>query len=61
MPERYQILSLFFPARHFSEFARELALKNAALDQLMGHLGALVALTGGLLALAISRFHRRMG
>jgi ABC-2 type transport system permease protein len=61
MPERYQILSLFFPARHFSEFARELALKNASLDQLAVHLAALAALTVGLLGLAISRFHRRMG
>jgi len=61
MPERYQVLSLFFPARHFSEFARELALKNASLDQLWVHLAALLALTGGLLVLAISRFHRRMG
>jgi ABC-2 type transport system permease protein len=61
LPERYQILSLFFPARHFSEFARELALKNAALGQLWAHLAALLALTGGLLVLAVSRFHRRMG
>ena len=61
LPERYQLISLVFPARHFSEFARELALKNASLDQLVQHLAALLAITGGLLGLAVSRFHRRMG
>lgn len=61
MPERYQVLSLFFPARHFSEFARELALKDASLAQLSVHLAGLLALTAALLAFAISRFHRRMG
>lgn len=61
MPERYQWLSLAFPARYFTEVARGLALKAAGPEQLWPQLAALLALTAALLLLAIGRFHRRMG
>ncbi len=61
MPARYQWLSLAFPARYFTEISRGLALRNAGLDQLWPQVAALLALTVALLALTISRFHRRMG
>ena len=61
MPERYRWASLAFPARHFTEVARGLALKGAGLEQLWLPLAALAAAASGLLLLAIARFHRRMG
>ena len=61
MPVRYQWLSLVFPARHFTEIARGLALKGAGLDQLWPHVGALALFAGGVLLVTTLRFHRRMG
>jgi ABC-2 type transport system permease protein len=61
MPVRYQLLSLAFPARHFTEIARGVALKGVGADQLWPQLAALVALTAVVLATTTLRFHRRMG
>ncbi|MHB8990507.1 MAG: ABC transporter permease [Chloroflexota bacterium] len=61
MPERYQVASLGFPARYFTEFARGLALKGSGIDQLWPPLAALTAYTVSVLLLATGRFHRRMG
>jgi ABC-2 type transport system permease protein len=61
MPVRYQWLSTFFPARHFTEIARGLALKAAGPAELWPHWLALVLFAAAVLALATSRFHRRMG
>lgn len=61
MPPRYQWLSQASPARHFTEVARGLALKGLELGQIWPHLVALLVFTGTVLALAVSRFHQRMG
>jgi ABC-2 type transport system permease protein len=61
MPERYRWLSLVFPARHFTEIARGLALKGSGLEQLWPHVGALALFAGGVLVVTTLRFHRRMG
>jgi ABC-2 type transport system permease protein len=61
MPVRYQWISQAFPARHFTEIARGLALKGASLTLLWPHLAALLLFAGIVLVLAVSRFHRRMG
>ncbi|MBI3968611.1 MAG: ABC transporter permease [Chloroflexi bacterium] len=61
MPVRYQWLSLLFPARHFTETARALALKAATLEQLWPHLLALLAFAIVVVMVTTSRFHRRMG
>lgn len=61
MPPRYQWLSLTFPARHFTEIARGLALKAAGPEQLWSHGLALVVFAVVVLGLAAGRFHRRMG
>ena len=47
--------------RHFTEFARGLALKGSGIDQLWPSLAALTAYTVAVLLLATRRFHRRMG
>jgi ABC-2 type transport system permease protein len=60
MPERYQWVSLAFPARHFTEIARGLALRASGPEQLWPHLVALLAFAAAVLLLATSRFHRRM-
>ncbi len=61
MAERYQALSLLFPARYFTEVARGIGLKAMGPGELWPQLVALVALTLVLLAGTIGRFHRRMG
>jgi ABC-2 type transport system permease protein len=61
MPARYQWLSQGFPARHFTEIARGLALKASGPVELWPHLLALVLFAAAVLALASGRFHRRMG
>jgi ABC-2 type transport system permease protein len=61
MPERYQVASLLFPARHFTEIARGVALRGDGLAQVWPQLAALAGLTAALLGLAVRRFHRRMG
>lgn len=61
MPSQLQVTSLAFPARYFTEVARGIALKASGLDQLWPQLLALVVLTSAVLAVATSRFHRRMG
>ena len=61
MAARYQLLSLAFPARYFSEIARGIALKGDGLAQLWPQTAALVAITALVLGLTVRRFHRRMG
>ncbi len=61
MAERYQAVSLLFPARYFTEVARGIGLKGMGLGELWPQVAALVVLTLALLAGTISRFHRRMG
>jgi ABC-2 type transport system permease protein len=61
MPVNLQIMSLIFPARYFTEIARGLALKASGLDLLWPQFLTLMVLTSAILAVAIRRFHRRMG
>ena len=61
MPPRYQWASLAFPARHFTEISRGLALKGSGLEQLWPHLLALVIFAAVVMLLAVGRFHRRIG
>ena len=61
MPPRYQWASLAFPARHFTEISRGLALKGSGLEQLWPHLLALVIFAAVVMLLTVGRFHRRIG
>jgi ABC-2 type transport system permease protein len=61
LPVRYQWASLAFPARHFTEISRGLALRAAGPDQLWTHLLALVVIAAAVVSLTVSRFHRRVG
>lgn len=61
MPPRYQWASLAFPARHFTEISRGLALKGSGLEQLWPHLLALVIFATVVMLLTVGRFHRRIG
>ena len=61
MPELLRWVSLGFPARHFTEIARGLALKGSGPGQLWPQILALLAYTAAVLTLAVRRFHRRMG
>jgi ABC-2 type transport system permease protein len=61
MPEPLRSVSLGFPARHFTELARGLALKGSEPEQLWPQMLALVVYTAAVLALTVRRFHGRMG
>jgi ABC-2 type transport system permease protein len=61
MTARYQLLSLAFPARYFTEIARGVALRGVGLEQLWPQVAALTAITALLLTATTLRFHRRMG
>lgn len=61
LPVRYQWASLAFPARHFTEISRGLALKGSGLEQLWPHLLALVVFAAVVMLLTVGRFHRRIG
>jgi ABC-2 type transport system permease protein len=61
LPVRYQWASLTFPARHFTEISRGLALRASGIEQLWPHLLALGLIAAAVLLLTVSRFHRRIG
>ena len=61
MSERYQLLSVAFPARYFTDIARGIALRGDGLSELWTRVAALALITAVLLVAATSRFHRRMG
>lgn len=61
LPVRYQWVSLAFPARHFTEISRGLALRAAGPEQLWPHFLALVVIAAAVASLTVSRFHRRIG
>jgi ABC-2 type transport system permease protein len=49
------------PVRWYAEVMRATLLRGAGFGDLVVPLGALAVLGGALLALATSRFHRRLG
>lgn len=61
MPEWLQPLTLLNPMRHFVEIARACFLKGAGAGDLARQLVSLAALGVALLAIAILRFHKRIG
>lgn len=58
MPEFFQWLSLLNPLRYYLEFVRGIFLKGAGLAALWPQLLALTVLGPGLLAFAVTRFHK---
>jgi ABC-2 type transport system permease protein len=58
MPEFFQWLSLLNPLRHYLELVRGIFLKGAGVVALWPQLLALAVMGPGLLALAVTRFHK---
>jgi len=61
MPLPLRYLSAVIPARHFLEMIRGIMLKGVGLPELWHQLGALVAMTLVLFALAVKSFKVRLG
>ena len=61
MPAAFQWYTHLFPARHFMEIARGIALKGAGLVQLWPSAVLLLAYAAAVLALASLRFRRKSG
>ena len=61
MPEVFQWLTLVNPLRHYLEIVRGIFLKGAGARELWPQLAALAAMGAGLLTLAATRFHKRLG
>jgi ABC-2 type transport system permease protein len=61
MPGWLQAVTLVNPVRWYAEVMRAVLLRGAGFADLVVPLAALAVLGGGLLALATSRFHRRLG
>lgn len=60
MPEVFQQLTLLNPLRHYLEIVRGIFLKGAGLEALWRQFAALLLMGAGLLALAASRFRKRL-
>ena len=60
MPRAFQWYSHMFPARHYMEIARGIALKGLGLDRLWPAAALLVVYATGVLTLATLRFRRRL-
>lgn len=60
MPRLFQWYSHLFPARHYTEIARGIALKGVGLQQLWPAAALLLAYAAAVLTLAALRFRRRL-
>ena len=61
MPVAFQWYTHLFPARHFLEISRGIALKGVGLDRLWPSAGLLLVYASAVLALATLRFRRKLG
>jgi ABC-2 type transport system permease protein len=61
MPVFFQWYTHLFPARHFMEISRGIALKGVGLERLWPSAGLLLAYATVVLTLASLRFRRKIG
>lgn len=61
MPKIFQWVTLANPMRHYLEIVRAIFLKGSPFHDLLPQFGALALIGGAIMALAVSRFKKRVG
>jgi len=61
MPREIQYITIVNPVRHFVGILRAIFLKGAGLQELSGHLLALLVIGIGVMAVSVIRFRKRVG